>query len=95
MYQHKTLNGEKTVFCDPITLSPDGKSSLMTTAFSRDGKYFAYGFSKPGPDWITMKIKRVDPSVGQKECLDEELQYVKSSGIAWTYDSKGFFYSVR
>lgn len=85
-----SLNAEQEVFFDPNTLSEDGTVALSTQAFSFDGKMFAYGLSKSGSDWITIKVRNVDTGAD----LNDEITKVKFSGIAWTHDNKGFFYSV-
>lgn len=38
-------------------LSKDGTAALATTAFSRDGKYFAYGVSLSGSDFYTIYVR--------------------------------------
>lgn len=77
---------------DPNKLSEDGTVSLQdgTSRFSDDGKWFVYGLSSSGSDWVSVKIKNVDTGVD----LDEELTRIKFSNISWTLDNKGFFYSV-
>lgn len=42
-----------------------------------------------GSDWTTIKIR--EAKTGND--LEEELKWVKFSGVSWTKDNKGFFYS--
>ncbi len=87
MYVQDDLDAEPEVFLDPNTLSDDGTSSLAGLAFSKDGRYFSYLVSEGGSDWRTAYIK--DLSTG--EMLDEKLEWIKFSGMAWYED--GFYYS--
>lgn len=85
------LNSTPEVFIDPNTLSDDGTVSLSySNKFSHDGKLYAYGLSKSGSDWITIKVKNTDTL----QDLSDVIEKVKFSSISWTHDNKGFFYSV-
>ena len=44
------------VFLDPNTLSEEGIASLGTTAWSEDGRFFAYAVKMGGSDWSTIHI---------------------------------------
>ena len=79
------------VFLDPNKFSDDGTTSLQFMAFSKDGKYCAYGISEGGSDWITIKIKDTETL----EDLPETLDKIKFSSATWTPDSLGFFYAVK
>ncbi|KAF9476472.1 prolyl oligopeptidase [Pholiota conissans] len=87
------------MFFDPNALSEDGTAALATYAFSPCAKYFAYGVSISGSDFISVFIRRtavpftsdVNPN-NDSGRLPEEIKFVKFSAIAWTPDSNGFFY---
>ena len=83
-----TLEAEPKVLLDPNSLSEDGTVSLRANSWSHDGSVLAYGLSKSGSDWTTIKFKNVETG----EDFDEELEKVKFSGITWTHDNKGVFY---
>ncbi|XP_014662098.1 PREDICTED: prolyl endopeptidase-like [Priapulus caudatus] len=89
LYVQESMNAEAEVFLDANTLSHDGTVSLRGTAFSEDGRYFAYGLSESGSDWVKIKFMDVE---NRKE-LPDTLHYVKFSSMAWTHDNKGLFYN--
>ncbi|KAA1465945.1 prolyl oligopeptidase [Dentipellis sp. KUC8613] len=83
------------VFFDPNALSKDGTVSIGTSAFSEDAKWFAYGLSRSGSDFVTIYVRSTDHPFTDAEKdvkLPEEIRFVKFSSIVWTRDSKGFFY---
>eukprot|EP00053_Salpingoeca_punica_P019335 m.194798 g.194798 ORF g.194798 m.194798 type:complete len:755 (-) comp17625_c0_seq1:1748-4012(-) len=89
LYVQDSLDGEARVFLDPNTLSEDGTVSLRTVAFSEDGRLMAYGLSKSGSDWMSLKVRDVEKNAD----LSDDLQWVKFSCLSWTHDNKGFFYN--
>ena len=74
---------------DTNRLSTDGTVALADWAASDDGHYLAYGLASAGSDWEEWKVK--DAATGRD--LDDHLKWVKFSGVSWTPDSQGFFYS--
>ncbi|APZ95404.1 prolyl oligopeptidase family serine peptidase [Fuerstiella marisgermanici] len=89
LYMQETLDAEPQILIDPNTWSEDGTIALAGTEFSEDGKYAAYGIQDGGSDWRVWKIMEIESG----KLLDDELKWIKFSSIAWTPDSKGFFYS--
>ena len=77
------------VLLDPNTLSADGTVALSVIAESPNGKYLGYGVSASGSDWQEFRVRDVDTG----RDLRDTLKYVKFSGISWTRDNRGFFYS--
>ena len=49
----------------------------------------AYGLSEGGADWETIHVR--DLSTGKD--LADEVRWMRFSGISWTKDAKGFYYS--
>ncbi|RLN48599.1 hypothetical protein BBJ28_00023924 [Nothophytophthora sp. Chile5] len=95
LYIQDALDGEPRVLMDPNLLAADGTAALSSRAFSEakqgDGKlYFAHGISRGGSDWQTIKIMAVHEG---NKVLEDTVEWVKFSSIAWTHDDKGFFYS--
>lgn len=89
LYEKDSLYSKKgRIFFDPNKLSSDGSISLSQYKFSPDGKYWAYALNTNGSDWETIFIK----SLEENKDINDELKWVKFSGIEWSKDSKGFFY---
>ncbi|KAJ3681935.1 hypothetical protein LUZ60_014508 [Juncus effusus] len=89
LYVQDDLEGEAKTLLDPNTFSDDGTVALNIYSISKDGKYIAYGLSESGSDWISIKVM----SIEDKQVQPDHLLWVKASGISWTHDGKGFFYS--
>ena len=69
--------------------SKDGTVALGGLAISDDAKYAAYAVAEAGSDWQVIRV--VD--VATASSSPDEIKWVKFSGISWTKDDKGFFYS--
>lgn len=89
LYVLDKLDGEPRVLLDPNSWSKDGTVALAATSFSDDGKYVAYSVAEAGSDWNTWRIMEIDSG----RLLADELKWIKFSGVSWTNDSRGFFYS--
>ncbi len=83
------LDAPARVLLDPNTLSSDGTVAVGTLAVSPNGRLLGYGTSASGSDWQEIHVRDV---AGARDLADT-LRWVKFSGIAWTRDNKGFFYS--
>ncbi|KAH8104761.1 prolyl oligopeptidase [Cristinia sonorae] len=88
------------LFFDPNTLSDDGTSALTGYGMSSCGKYWVYGISEHGGDWMTLYIRKTTsphPSAGGRGKdtgrLSDTVRYLRFYLVSWTKDSKGFFYS--
>lgn len=89
LFKQRGLNAKEEILIDPNTLAEDGTSALGTYDISEDGRMIAYGVNVSGSDWTTIRVRSIDTN----EDLTDKIEWVKFSGIAWTHDSKGFFYS--
>jgi prolyl oligopeptidase len=79
---------EARVLIDPNTLASDGTVALGVTAASRDGKWLAYSLKAAGSDWEEVFVR--DVATGKD--TGDRIRWVKFSNLAWTRDSRGFFY---
>jgi prolyl oligopeptidase len=77
------------VLLDPNTLSSDGTVALSGIEASDDGRLLGYSISTSGSDWQELHVR--DVATGRD--LADTVRWAKFSGIAWTHDNKGFFYS--
>ena len=89
LYAQDRRNAAPRVLLDPNVLSPDGTVALSNVSASSDGQYLAYSLSTSGSDWQEIRVR--DASTGRD--LPDVVKWVKFSGIAWTHDNRGFFYS--
>lgn len=80
---------EPAVVLDPNTLSDDGSIALMAFAPSPDARLLAYTLAEGGADWQTVHVR----DLGRDGDLDDRVRWMRFSGLSWTHDSKGFFYS--
>ncbi|MFL5578644.1 MAG: prolyl oligopeptidase family serine peptidase [Gemmatimonadaceae bacterium] len=77
------------VLLDPNTLSKDGTVALSALAVSSDGRLLGYGTSASGSDWQEFHVR----DVASGRDLPDTLRWIKFSGLSWTRDGRGFFYS--
>jgi len=89
LYVQDGRNSSPRVLLDPNLFSPDGTVALSGQAASNNGRYLAYSISTSGSDWQQLHVR--DVNTGRD--LPDTVKWVKFSGIAWTHDNKGFFYS--
>src|SRR5689334_16913368 len=89
LYTVNTLDGKPQEVLDPNMLSADGTVAVSGMEVSPDGKLLAYSLSASGSDWQEWKVR----DVAMSKDLSDDLKWVKFSGVSWTRDGKGFFYS--
>lgn len=89
LYVADALDATPRVLIDPNTFSEDGTQALGGTEVSPDGKLLAYAVSDGGSDWRIWRVRDVE--TGQD--LPDTLGDIKFSGVSWTSDNAGFYYS--
>lgn len=89
LYVADRADSDGRVLLDPNTLSADGTIALKNVEFSTDGRWMAYGLSSGGSDWEEWHV--LDAATGKP--TDDVLKWMKFSGVAWSRDGKGFWYS--
>ena len=89
MYTLHNLSDEPTVLIDPNRLSKDGTVALKGSAVSPDGRFYAIAIADAGSDWTEWHVR----DINTRKDLDDRLEWIKFSGVSWTADSKGFYYS--
>lgn len=83
------LEGAERLLIDPNTLSKDGTVAVAITSPSPDGKWLGYGLATGGSDWRELRLR----DVATGEDATDVVKWAKFTGMSWTHDSKGFFYS--
>ncbi len=88
-YVSDSITDPGRILLDPNTFSEDGTVALAGLAITDDGKTLAYGISKAGSDWREFRFMDIESG---KE-LPDHLMHIKFSGVSWTKDGKGVYYS--
>ena len=89
LYVREQGSTEPRMLIDPNQLSEDGSTALMQAVPSPDARYVAYSLSPGGADWQVVHVREV--ATGRD--LADTVSWVRFSGISWTHDGNGFFYS--
>lgn len=89
LYTRASATAPAVTLLDPNALSADGSIALQEWAPSPDGRYLAYALAQGGADWRTVHVRDVRTGVD----LPDSLQWVRFSGLSWTRDGAGFYYT--
>lgn len=89
LYVREGTSGEQRLLVDPNGWSRDGAKALAEWMPSPDGRFLAYAVQDAGSDWRTLQV--LDVATGR--ALDDHVEWVKFSQIAWDGRGEGFFYS--
>lgn len=89
LFVRDSVDGAGRPLIDPNAWSKDGATALAEWSASKDGAHLAYAIQDGGSDWRTVRV--LDVATGK--VLDDEIQWVKFSGLEWAKDGSGFFYS--
>lgn len=81
--------GRDRVLLDPANSAGDDAPVLAEWSVSGDGRHLAYATQRGGSDWRTIRIL----DVGSGKLLDDVIAWARFTGIAWSRDGLGFFYS--
>ena len=89
LYVRDNRKANPRVLLDPNTLSSDGTVALAGLQVSDNGRLLAYAVSASGSDWQEFRVRDIETA----QDLSDTLKWIKFSGMSWTKDNKGFFYS--
>jgi prolyl oligopeptidase len=89
LYWQPALAAEPRVLLDPNPWREDGTMALAGWSPSPDGRLLAYAVADGGSDWREVRVRDVDGGADRPDLL----RWVKFSGMSWTRDNAGFFYS--
>ena len=89
VYVAAALDGAPRLVLDPNVRWPEGNTALAGWTPSPDGRYMEYATSEGGSDWRVFYVR--DIATGKD--LSDVVRWAKFSGVSWTHDNQGFFYS--
>ncbi len=89
VYLQRSAAAKPRLVLDPNKLSPNGSIALLEYQASPNGEYLCYGLSQGGADWEEFHV--LDVRTGK--VFPDTVHWVKFSGISWTNDNAGYFYS--
>ena len=89
IYVQASLDAEAELLVDPNSWSDDGTVALASYYPSPDGRHMAYLIQDGGSDWRKARIIEIDGGT----VLEDELDWLKFTGLTWARDGSGFYYS--
>jgi len=89
IYTQASLDGDAELLINPNTWSDDGTIALAGYYLSKDGSHMAYTIQDGGSDWREARVI----NVASGEVLEDHLEWLKFTGLSWTADGSGFYYS--
>jgi len=89
IFKQEGLDAEPVLLIDPNTWSEDGTVALASYFPSPDGSHLAYLVQDGGSDWRMGKVINADSG----EVLEDQLDWLKFTGLSWAGDGSGFYYS--
>jgi prolyl oligopeptidase len=89
LYWMPRLGETPRALIDPNHLSSTGTTALTATRVSEDGRYLGWGVAVAGSDWNEFRVREI--ATGRD--LADTLRWIKFSGMSWTHDNAGIFYS--
>ncbi len=89
LYKATSINDPGTVFFDPNKILADGTAALSGSAFTDDGKLWAYGVAIAGSDRTEWHV--MDVATGK--LLPDTLSPNRQGVQAWLKDNSGFYYT--
>jgi len=89
LFRQADAKSKPEMVIDPNVLSPDGSVQMAQWSPSPDGRHLAYTLAKGGSDVQDVRVRNL--ATGKD--LPSVVLNVKFTGLAWTQDGKGFFYS--
>src|SRR5580765_2227944 len=89
LYKATSINDPGTIFFDPNKLRADGTAALSGSAFTDDGKLWAYGVAEAGSDRTEWHV--METATGK--LLPDTLAPNRQGVNAWLKDNSGFYYT--
>ena len=88
LYITRSLSEPGEVLIDPNKFE-DKSVALSGFEVSPDGKILAYSLATAGSDWNEIRFLDID----SRKLLADHIRWVKFSGLSWSEDNKGLYYS--
>ncbi|MEP6787168.1 MAG: prolyl oligopeptidase family serine peptidase [Acidobacteriota bacterium] len=89
LYRASSISDPGTIFFDPNKLRADGTAALSGSAFTDDGKLWAYGVAEAGSDRTEWHV--METATGK--LLPDTLAPNRQGVNAWLKDNSGFYYT--
>ncbi len=89
LYVRDGLEGEERVLVDQNTISAEGLTALDWWYPSPDGRLVAYGTSRNGDEWSTLRVVEVETGHHRPDVIER----TRYSSLAWLPDGHAFFYT--